>query len=74
MRESNIMKESNIYTPLELYKLCCNVIVKNIYHYNYLIFNERLNELNLPDEYSKLIIDRYLIINHIISIESKNCM
>lgn len=68
------MKESNIYTPLELYKLCCNVIVENIYHSNYLIFNEGLNELNLPDEYSKLIIDRYLIINHIITIESKNCM
>lgn len=68
------MEKIQKYTPLELYKLCCNVIVQNIYHSNYLIFNERLNKLNLPDIYSNLIIERYLIISHIINIESKNCM
>ena len=68
------MKESNSFTPVELYKLCCNVIVENIYHPNYLIFNKRLNELNLFDIYNNLIIERYLFIKHIISVESKNCM
>lgn len=68
------MEKIQKHSPLKLYKLCCNIIVENLYHSNYLVFNERLNELNLFDIYNNLIIERYLIISHIINIESKNCM
>lgn len=53
------------YNPLELTKLCCNVIVKNIYSENLDIFNDRLLKLGLPNDVNKLILERYDLIKHI---------
>lgn len=54
------------YNPLELSKLCCNVIIKNIYNENLDIFNNRLLKLKLPNDLNKIILERYELINHII--------
>lgn len=59
------MDSDNLYRPLELMKLCSNIIVKNIYSENYLIFESRLYELGLPDDVNKIIIERYYVIKHI---------
>ena len=59
-----------MYNPLELYKLCCNCIVKEIYDKNPNIFTNKLNQLKLPDVYNELVTDRYLIIKHIIDYEN----
>ena len=56
-------------TPLELYKLCCNIVVKEIYSNNYYIFVNRLYTLNLPKDINELIIDRYKVIKHIIEVD-----
>ena len=53
-------------TPLELSKLCCNVIVKEFYHENENIFKKDIFELKLPDDINKLIIERYELIKHIV--------
>ena len=63
-----------LYTPLELQKLCCNIIIKQIYDPNYFNFQKNLFELNLPTIFNDLILDRYSIINHILAVESKNYM
>lgn len=54
-------------TPLELSKLCCNVIVKEFYHENELIFRSNINELNLPQDIIDLTIERYLLIRHMMT-------
>ena len=54
-------------TPLELSKLCCNVIVNEFYHENELIFRSNINELNLPQDIINLIIERYLLIRHMMA-------
>ena len=54
-------------TPLELSKLCSNVIVNEFYHENEVIFRSNINELNLPQDIIDLIIERYLLIRHIMS-------
>jgi len=54
-------------TPLELSKLCCNVIVKKFYHENEHIFRSNINELNLPQDIIDLIIERYLLIRHMMA-------
>ena len=54
-----------MYNPLELYKLCCNCIIKIIYDNNQYMFTNKLNQLGLPDDFNQLVIDRYLVIKHI---------
>ena len=61
-----------MYTPLPLQKLCCNIIVKEIYNKNFYIFNHRLKKLNLFDDFNKMIKDRYFIIRHILNYEKNN--
>lgn len=63
---------TNLYRPLELSKLCANVIIEQIYNKNYYIFYEKLINLGLPDDINKVIIERYNIINHIMIIDNKN--
>lgn len=63
---------TNLYRPLELSKLCANVIIEHIYNKNYYIFYEKLINLGLPDDINKVIIERYNIINHIMIIDNKN--
>ena len=58
------------YTPLELYKLCSNKIIKNIYNSNVNIFYTNLLILNLPEEINRIILERYYVINHILNIEN----
>ena len=60
-----------MYTPLELQKLCCNVIVEHLYCYNYNDFLIKLKNLNLPEIIVESIIDRYLVIKHIIRYQIK---
>ena len=55
------------YTPLELYKLCSNVVVKQIYNKNEYIFINNLYKLKLPEEINKIILDRYRVIKHILN-------
>ena len=71
---NNNIDNTYLYIPLELQKLCCNTIIKQIYHSNYIDFKKNLFELNLPSIFNDLIIDRYIIVNHILSVESKNYM
>ena len=61
-----------MYTPLPLQKLCCNIIVKEIYNKNFYIFNHKLKKLNLFDDFNKMIIDRYFIIRHIVNYDMNN--
>ena len=60
-----------MYTPLELQKLCSNVIVEQIYNENYNIFYSTLKTLNLPDVINEIIIDRYKVIKHILDCDKK---
>lgn len=55
-----------MYNPLELHKLCCNCIIEIIYDKNQYMFTNKLNRLGLPDDFNELVIDRYLVINHIL--------
>ena len=54
------------YRPVELSKLCCNVIVKEFYHENEDIFKHNIKKLNLPEDITDSIIERYLLIKHIL--------
>ena len=58
---------NNLYTPLQLTKLCSNVIVKNLYDKDRYIFITNIKTLKLPDILNKIILDRYQIIKHIIN-------
>lgn len=57
-------------TPLELYKLCSNKIIKNIYNSDVNIFYTNLLILNLSEEINEIILERYNVINHILNIEN----
>ncbi len=58
-------------TPLELQKLCSNVIVEQIYNENYNIFYNTLKTLGLPDLINEIIIDRYKVIKNILDCYKK---
>lgn len=64
-----VLVDMNLCSPLELQKLCSNVIVEYIYNPNYKQFYDNLINLNLPYTVNNLIIDRYHLINHIIKHE-----
>ena len=57
------------YRPLELEKLCCNVIIKQIYNKDEYFFVKNVKQLNLPDAINNSIIDRYKIIKLILNNE-----
>ena len=58
---------NNLYTPLELEKLCCNVIVENFYNKDEYLFIKNIKILDLPDILNKNILDRYRVIKHILN-------
>ncbi len=60
------MVENICYSPLELEKLCANVIVKEFWDDNEYIFNNTINNLGLPYIIKNNIYGRYLIIKHIL--------
>ena len=60
---------NNLFRPLELYKLCANVIVKERYNKDYYIFLRNLYHLQLHEDLNNIIIERYHIINHILNVE-----
>ena len=60
---------NNLFRPLELSKLCANVIVKERYNKDYYIFLRNLYQLKLHEDLNKIIIERYHIINHILDVE-----
>ena len=53
-------------TPLKLYKICSNIVIKSIYNEDYNTFTYNLKELNLPDPINDLLIERYKIVNFIV--------
>ena len=57
------------YRPLELEKLCCNVIVKQIYNENEYIFMSNLKSLGLSETLNDLVMERYKIIKLILNYE-----
>ena len=59
--------DNNSYTPLQLEKLCCNIIVKEFYHKNEFIFIEKIKNIGLPDTLNEIILDRYRVIKHILN-------
>lgn len=61
---------SNLYRPLELSKLCANVIIDHIFHPKYEIFYETLIRLELPESINNIILERYDLICHITKIEN----
>ena len=61
------MSDNYYCTPLELYKLCSNVVVKQIYDKNEYIFNNNLYKLKLPEVVNEIIIERYRVIKHILN-------
>ena len=65
------MEENSCYTPLELEKLCANVIAKELWSNNEYIFNSNLIKLNLPDVIKKNVFERYLVIKHILYYSNK---
>ena len=54
-------------TPIELYKLCANIIVKDLYDKNEYKFCLNLNKLNLTEDIYEILIDRYRVIKHILN-------
>ena len=58
---------NNLYTPLQLEKLCCNVIVEKFYDIDEYIFIKNIKILDLPDILNKNILDRYRVIKHILN-------
>lgn len=58
---------NNLYTPLQLEKLCCNVIVKEFYDIDECIFIKKIKVLGLPDILNENILDRYRVIKHILN-------
>ena len=61
------MSDNYYCTPLELYKLCSNVVVKQIYDKNEYIFINNLYKLKLPEAINEIILDRYRLIKHILN-------
>ena len=61
--------DNNLYKPLELSKLCANVIVKELYNKDYYIFIRNLYDLKLLEQINNIIIERYHVINHILDVE-----
>ena len=59
--------KNNLYTPLELEKLCCNIIVKEFYDKDEYLFIKNIKILDLPDILNKNILDRYRVIKHILN-------
>ena len=55
--------------PLELEKLCCNIIIKEIYNENEYEFVKNMKDLNLPNIINITIIDRYKIIKYILNLK-----
>tara|TARA_E500000178_G_C16528977_1_gene533555 strand:- start:360 stop:536 length:177 start_codon:yes stop_codon:yes gene_type:complete len=55
-----------MYTPLELQKLCYNVIVEQIYSENYYKFTSNLRTIGLPYHINEAIVDRYKVIKNIL--------
>ena len=53
--------------PLELEKLCCNIIIKEIYNENECEFIKNMKDSNLPNIINITIIDRYKIIKYILN-------
>ena len=53
--------------PLELEKLCCNIIIKEIYNENECEFIKNMKDLNLPNIINITIIHRYKIIKYILN-------
>ena len=70
MSDNSLYNDESLYTPIELYKLCANTILKNIYHPNINIFTKNLYKYNFPKEINDIIFDRYFTINHIINIKN----
>ena len=66
------MEGNSCYTPLELEKLCSNVIAKELWSNNEYIFNNNLKQLDLPNIIKKNIFERYLTIKHILNCSNKN--
>ena len=58
---------NNLYTPLQLEKLCCNVIVEKFYDKDEYLFIKNIKILDLPDILNKNILDRYRVIKHILN-------
>ena len=61
--------DNNLFRPLELSKLCANVIIKEKYNQDYYIFLDNLKYLKLPEDLNNIIIERYHVIKHIINVE-----
>ena len=61
------MHDNYYCTPLELYKLCSNVVVKQIYNKNEFIFKSNLYKLKLPEAVNEIIKERYRMIKHILN-------
>lgn len=61
--------DNNLFRPLELSKLCANVIIKELYNKDYYIFLKNLKHLKLPEQINNIIIERYNIIKHILNVE-----
>ena len=61
--------DNNLFRPLELSKLCANVIIKKIYSQDYYIFLRNLYQLKLHEDLNNIIIERYHVINHILNVE-----
>lgn len=55
------------YRPIELSKLCCNIIVKEFYDTDEEIFKKNIQSLNLPECIFDLILDRYNLIKIVIN-------
>ena len=63
--------DNNLYSPLELSKLCASVIIKEkkLYNKDYYIFLENLKYLKLYEQLNDIIIERYHTINHILNVK-----
>ena len=57
-------------TPLQLYKICSNIIIKSIYDEDCNTFTYNLKELNLPNPINELLVERYKIVNFILKNQS----
>ena len=55
------------YTPLELQKVCCNIVIKQIYNENENTFLYNLKNIGLPNIINDSVIDRYKIIKLILN-------
>lgn len=55
----------NGWRPVELTKLCCNELIKQIYHEDQKVFLGRLKTYNLPEDIHNHIFERYKFIRFI---------